>query len=314
MVYTRPPPTEGMAYARSMATEHHEREAFITDPVSVVVRRAGSGSGHVADPLAVFRCLWQHREVVWEMARRDVLSRYRGSTLGIVWSFCLPLMMLAIYALVFGVVFQTRWGAATGGRTEFPIIFFAGLIVYTYFAECVTRAPTLVLSHPAYVKRILFPLEVLPWVLTGSALFHVGVSFAVLLLVQSTLHGPPAWSALTLPLVLAPCVLFTMALSWVLASLGVYFRDTVQTVGLFTMAVLFMSPVFYPVSSLPEPLREWVWLNPLTFPIEQVRAVIFLGEAPRWGGLAMAWAAGLVAAWGGLFWFQKTRPGFADVL
>jgi lipopolysaccharide transport system permease protein len=297
-----------------MVSEPDDREECLPDPAPVAVRRADASTGQNVDPLGVFRCVWQHREVVWEMARRDVLGRYRGSVLGLLWSFCLPLLMLSIYTLVFGVVFQARWGAAMGNRAEFPIIFFAGLIVYTYFAECVTRAPTLVLAHATYVKKVLFPLEVLPWVVTASALFHAGVSFGVLLLVQSTLHGPPAWSAITLPLVLAPCVLFTMALSWVLASLGVYFRDTIQTVGLLTMAVLFLSPVFYPVSSLPEPLREWVWLNPLTFPIEQVRAVIFLGEAPRWGGLVMAWGAGLAAAWAGLLWFQKTRAGFADVL
>src|SRR6185436_7689025 len=154
----------------------------------------------------------------------------------------------------------------------------------------------LVLTHPSYVRRIVFPLEVLPWVIMGSALFHAAVSLSVLLLVQSGLHGPPGWMVLTLPLVLAPCVLFTMALSWALASLGVFFRDTAQTVGLLTMAVLFLSPVFYPVSALPESIRDWVWLNPLTFPIEQVRAVIFRHEAPRWIGLAGAWALGLGAA------------------
>src|SRR5713101_7115233 len=148
-----------MAYARSMAIEHHDREQFGPESSLVAVRRADAGAGRWVDPLEVFRCLWQHRDVVWEMARRDVLSRYRGSVLGILWSFCLPVLMLSIYTLVFGVVFKARWGVATGGRAEFAIIFFAGLIVYTFFAECVTRAPTLVLSHQTYGKRILFPLE-----------------------------------------------------------------------------------------------------------------------------------------------------------
>jgi lipopolysaccharide transport system permease protein len=111
-----------------------------------------------------------------------------------------------------------------------------------------------------------------------------------------------------------PCLLFTLALTWVLASLGVFFRDTSHTVGLFTTIVLFMSPVFYPIAALPEPLRAWAWVNPLALVIEEVRAIVFLGNSPRWGALAAATALGLLAAWGGLLWFERTRPGFADVV
>ena len=265
------------------------------------------------DPLQVFRALWLHRDVVWEMSRREVLGRYRGSVLGVLWSFCNPLLMLAIYTVVFGVIFPARW-ETPGGRGEFALVLFAGLIVYTLFAECVGRAPALVVGRPSYVRKVVFPLEVLPWVVMGSALFHAGIGLAVLLLVQSALYGPPGWSVLALPLLLLPCVLFTMAISWLLAALGVFFRDTAQAVGFFTLAVLFLSPVFYPVAALPEPLRDWVWLNPLAFVIEEVRGVIFADAIPRWGALAMTSALGLIAAWLGLAWFEKTRPGFADVL
>jgi len=267
-----------------------------------------------ADPRAVPLSLWRHREIVWQLARREVVGRYRGSMLGTFWAVGVPLIMLAIYTLVFGVVFQVRWPMPVEDGPSFALVLFAGLVVYALFSECVTRAPTLILTHPTYVKKIVFPLEVLPWVAMGTALFHAAVSLVVLVLARTVLHGMPPWTVVLLPLILTPCILFTMGLSWLLASLGVFFRDVVQTVGLFTMAVLFLSPVFYPVSALPERLRSWVWLNPLTAPIEQVRGVLFLGETPAWGPFIVALAIAYGVAWGGLAWFQKTRPSFADVL
>jgi lipopolysaccharide transport system permease protein len=148
----------------------------------------------------------------------------------------------------------------------------------------------------------------------GSALFHAMVSLGVLLLARFMVHGTLPWTVVTIPLVLLPCVLLTMALTWFLSALGVYFRDTIQVVGLFTTAVMFLSPIFYSISALPEPFRWWVALNPLATVIEQLRAVVFLGEAPHWLELAISTVAALVAAWGGLRWFERTRPGFADVI
>jgi lipopolysaccharide transport system permease protein len=267
-----------------------------------------------AGPLDVVGRLWRHREIVWQMSRREVLSRYRGSTFGLFWSVLQPLALLALYSFVFGMVFQTRWGMPVEGRGEFALVLFAGLVVYTIFSECVLRAPLLVLAYPSYVKRVVFPLEVLPWVAMASALFHAMVSLGVLLVACLALHGTLPWTVVTIPLVLLPCVLFTLALTWFLSALGVYFRDTVQVVGLFTTAVMFVSPIFYSVTALPERIRWWVRLSPLTTTIEQLRAAVFLGEAPRWPELAASVAVGLVAAWAGLRWFERTRPGFADVL
>ena len=267
-----------------------------------------------ADPRAVPLTLWRHREVVWQLARREVVTRYRGSMLGMFWAFGVPLIMLAIYTVVFGLVFQVRWPMPVEDRSGFALILFAGLVVYSIFSECVVRAPSLVLTHGTYVKKIVFPLEVLPWVVMATALFHAAVSLVVLVLARTVLQGPPPWTVVLLPVILTPCILFTMGLSWLLASLGVFFRDIAQTVGLLTMAVLFLSPVFYPVSALPEGLRIWIWLNPLTAPIEQVRGALFLGETPTWGEFFVAVVIAYGVAWAGLAWFQKTRPSFADVL
>jgi lipopolysaccharide transport system permease protein len=274
----------------------------------------GARTVSLADPRAVPLSLWRHREIVWQLARREVVARYRGSMLGMFWAFGVPLLMLAIYTLVFGAVFHVRWPIPAENGPSFALILFSGLVVYTLFSECVIRAPTLVLAHATYVKKIVFPLEVLPWVVMATGLFHAGVSLIVLVVARTLLQGPPPWTVVLLPFILTPCILFTMGLSWLLASLGVFFRDIAQTVGLFTMAILFLSPVFYPVSALPPGLRTWVWLNPLTSPIEHVRAALFLGETPAWGAFCMALAIAYGVAWAGLAWFQKTRASFADVL
>jgi lipopolysaccharide transport system permease protein len=230
------------------------------------------------------------------------------------WAFGVPLLMLGIYTLVFGRVFHVRWPMPIENGPSFALILFAGLVVYSLFSECVIRAPTLVLAHATYVKKIVFPVEILPWVAMATALFQAGVSLVVLVAARTLLQGPPPWTVVLLPVILTPCILFTMGLTWLLASLGVFFRDLAQTVGLFTTAVLFLSPVFYPVDALPEGFRGWVWLNPLTAPIEHVRAALFLGETPAWGLFFMALLIAYAVAWAGLAWFLKTRGSFADVL
>jgi lipopolysaccharide transport system permease protein len=231
------------------------------------------------------------------MTRREVIGRYRGSLLGILWSFFNPILMLAVYTFVFSVVFQARWGGGTGSKTEFAIILFAGLIVYSLF-----------------VKRVVFPLEILPWVAMGATLFHAAISISVLLLFFGLVNFYLHWTAIFLPLVLLPLAILTMGLSWFLASIGVYLRDVGQTVGIVTTVMLFLSPIFYPVSALPEAYQPLLHINPLSFIIEQAREVIVWGRAPNWLGLGIYFLCSVFIAWLGLSWFQKTRRGFADVL
>lgn len=248
------------------------------------------------------------------MTRRDVAGRYRGSMMGMLWSFLNPLLMLAVYTFVFSVVFQTRWGHGDASKTDFAILLFAGMIVHALFAECVNRAPGLVLGNTSYVKKVVFPLEILPWVALASTLFHTAVSVLVLLLFFAIVHFYIHWTVIFLPLVLLPLAFLTMGVTWFLASAGVYLRDVGQTTGLVTTAMMFLSPVFYPASALPEGYRRLLHLNPLTFIIEQVRDVLVWGKMPDWPGLALYFVVSLVVAWFGFFWFQKTRKGFADVL
>jgi lipopolysaccharide transport system permease protein len=256
-----------------------------------------------------------------QLARREILGRYRGSTLGLLWSLLTPLFMLAIYTFVFGTIFKARWsgteaGAAgeTQSTAEFAIILFAGLIVFQLFAEVINRAPTLILSHATYVKKIVFPLEILPIVALGSALFHALISLAVLLGFTLFVHGSIPATALLLPFVLAPFLVMILGLAWFLASLGVYVRDISQVLGTVVTALLFLSPIFFPASALPEHIRPFIFLNPLALPAEETRDVLLWGKAPDWHALGLYAIVAVGVATLGRLWFEKTRKGFADVL
>jgi lipopolysaccharide transport system permease protein len=274
---------------------------------------------HATQPtslLALGKSLWRNRQLVSELTRREVVGRYKGSVMGLLWSFLNPVVMLTVYTFFFSVVFKARWNPAQAepeGRGMFAVLLFAGLIAHGLFAEVLNRAPQLFLSNVNYVKKVVFPLEVLPVVLLGTALFHAGVSVLVLLAALGFVQGVP-WTAAFLPLIFLPLLLFTLGFALVLSSLGVFLRDVGQTVGIFTTILLFLSPVFFPVDALPRDLQPWMLANPLTFIIEQVREVAIWGRAPDWLGLFTYTAVAVSVAWLGFYWFQKTRKGFADVL
>jgi lipopolysaccharide transport system permease protein len=266
-------------------------------------------------PREMAASLWRNRGLIVALDTREVIGRYRGSVMGIAWSFFNPLLMLAIYTFVFSVVFKARWGV--GGeesKTDFAILLFVGMIVHGLFAECINRAPALILSNVNYVKKVVFPLEILPWVAFGSALFHTAISVGVLLLAQLILSHQIPWTAILFPFVLLPLVLIAMGFAWFLAAFGVFVRDVGQVTGMFTTVLLFLSPVFYPLSNLPVKYQGWLQLNPLAFIIEEGRKVLVFGQLPSMGHWGVMMAAAVLVAWAGFAWFQKTRKGFADVL
>ena len=266
-------------------------------------------------PRAMVVHLWRYRGLIVRLTKRDVLGRYKGSLLGLAWSFVTPIIMLVIYTFVFTVVFNARWGV--GGEENkgiFALQLFAGLIVHGILAEVLTRSPSLILANTNYVKKVVFPLEILPLVPLGSALFHASISSLVLIAAQLVVLGSIPWTFWMLPLVLLPLLILAMGISWLLASLGVFLRDIGQTMGLIATMLLFLSPIFYPISALPENFHGVIQANPLTFIIEQVRAVLLEGQLPDIMGLLKYLAVSLGVAWLGFAWFQKTRKGFADVL
>lgn len=266
-------------------------------------------------PRAMLVHLWRYRELIARLIKRDVLGRYKGSLLGLAWSFVTPIIMLFIYTFVFTVVFNARWGVeGEESKGVFALQLFAGLIVHGLLAEVLTRSPGLILINTNYVKKVVFPLEILPLIPLGSALFHAAISSLVLILAQLVVLGSIPWTFWMLPLVLLPLIVLTMGISWLLASLGVFLRDIGQTMGLIATMLLFLSPIFYPISALPESFHGVIHANPLTFIIEQARIVLLEGRLPDIGGLFKYLAVSLGVAWLGFAWFQKTRKGFADVL
>lgn len=258
--------------------------------------------------------LWDNRQLVTTLARRDIVGRYRGSLFGVGWSLLNPILMLAVYTFVFGFIMRARWASGDESKAEFALVLFAGLLVYNLFAECINRAPGLILSNVNYVKKVVFPIEILPWVTLLSALFHLLMSLGVWFLFRFLLMGLPHPTALLLPFILLPLIALIMGACWWLASLGVYLRDVGQVVGTLSTLLLFLSPVFYPLSALPPSVRPMLALNPLSQVIEQTREALIWGRAPDLVALMASTLAASVFAWLGFAWFQKTRKGFADVL
>lgn len=284
--------------------------------VHPATKSAGRSHGFWSDTLLLlFGSPWIHRSLVARMVWREVLGRYRGSLMGLLWSFLNPVVMLTVYTFVFSVVFQAKWNIGSHEtKADFALILFVGMMVHQVLAECVNRAPRLILDNVSYVKKVVFPLETLPWVAMGTTLFHASVSLLVWALFFISIKGHLPWTIVFLPLVALPLVLLTLGLAWFLAATGVFLRDVAQTTGIFTTMLLFLSPIFYPASALPEEYRTLLYLNPLTFLIEQARDVLVWGRLPDLAALGGYTLAALAAAILGLAWFQKTRRGFADVL
>jgi lipopolysaccharide transport system permease protein len=266
--------------------------------------------------LALGKSLWRNRQLILQMTKREVVGRYQGSAMGLAWSFLNPVLMLVVFTFVFSEIFKSRWGGVGGddSKTQYAVVLFVGMIVLNLFNEVLNRAPSLILSNVNYVKKVVFPIEILPVIAMGAALFHSLISLGVLLAAFALFNGYLHWTAVFIPLVLLPLVILTMGLAWMLASLGVFLRDVGQTVGIITTVLMFLSPVFYPVTAVPESFRPFMMANPLTFIIEQAREVLIWGHLPDWAGLSVYTLAAAATAWAGYAWFQKTRKSFADVL
>lgn len=273
---------------------------------------------HANHPISIatlLRSVWQHRELISQMTRREVIGRYRGSMIGLAWTFLNPLLMLVVYTFVFSVVFKTKWGlGGEESQAAFAVVLFVGMIIHGLFAECINRAPSLIIGNVSYVKKVIFPLEILPVIAMGSALFHTLVSTLVLLGAMLVLGAGITWTIVLFPILIFPLILASLGFSWFLASLGVYMRDIAQITGMLTTILMFLSPVFYPLSALPDKYQIWLQLNPLTFIMEEARKVLIFGQLPDMGGWSIYLIVSALIAWLGFAWFQKTRKGFADVL
>lgn len=263
-----------------------------------------------AGPLPLRR---HHRSLAWALAKRDLLGKYRGARLGMLWALATPFMMLLVYTLAFGHLTRGQWPGLRSLQ-DFALWVFAGLAIHGTFAECLVRAPTLVTSNPSYVTKVVFPLDLLPWPVVTSAFFHLAMHLLVLLLALLVWRGGLPLTAVALPLVLLPLLPFLLGVLWLLAAVGTYLRDIGQLAGPVATAMLFLSSAILPTQAIP-PRWQWVveW-NPLTPVIDQARAVLFLGEWPSPGPLVLESCLAVVFALAAHAVFRRLRPGFADVL
>jgi lipopolysaccharide transport system permease protein len=248
------------------------------------------------------------------MVRRDITGRYRGAVLGLVWSFINPLLMLTVFTFVFSVVFQVRWDQEISSRYEFAILLFTGMIVHGFVAECLNRAPGVILENPSYVTKVRFPLQIIPTMMVCSAFFHLMINTMVLLAAILITRGAIPASAALFPLVVLPAFVGLIGVCLLLASFGVFLRDVKQITGTLSMVLLFLSPVFYPASALPERFRFILQMNPLTHVIEGARSVLVWGEMFDWVVWIQQMGGAVLVLGLGLYWFSKSRIGFADVV
>jgi len=273
------------------------------------------GAARELSPIALVRNLWRHRELIYQLTRREIEGRYRGSFLGIFWSLVKPLFLLLVYTIVFGVIFRSSWPQARSGTLgEFALIAFCGLTAFGLFSECVGRGPSIVTSVPNYVKKVVFPLEILPVSALGAALFHSAINLGILLVANLLLNRSFSWTLVLLPLVALPLIFLCLGLTWFLSSLGVFVRDINHVITLIVQVLFFTSAIFYSIDKIPEPYRTLIHVNPLTPIVENYRRVILWSMAPSWPGLALWLSSTAALMMLGYAWFMKTKKAFADVL
>jgi len=262
---------------------------------------------------SIFHTLWRHRSLVLELTKREFSGRYRGSFGGIVWSFAQPLFLLAVYTIAFGVILKARWGFS-GDTKDYAFMLFAGLIVFNAFSECLGKSTALITGNPNFVKKVVFPLELLPVITVATALIHALIGMAVWLLGYLLLFGTPKPTAILFPLILMCFVPVLLGLGWLFSAIGIIVRDISQLTGMLSHALLFLTPIFYSIEAAPPMLQKFLMLNPLTFVVEQFRLVLFYGQMPAMKGLAIYFVLASLFAWISLVVFRRLRPTFADMV
>jgi lipopolysaccharide transport system permease protein len=251
----------------------------------------------------MFSSLLNNKYLFLQMLKRDVQQRYRGSQLGFIWAFIYPILMLLVYTFVFGMVMKVKWGVVGQDNIHFGIILFSGLLLHGMLAEVLVGAVGLISGNQQYVKKVVFPLPLLSLVSLANAFFHMLLGMLILVAMFLITGGTLHWTILLVPIVLLPFVLFLLGASWFVSVLGVYVRDLSQFMGVIVTCLLFLGPIVYPFSAVPDEIKTYVlWLNPLTIVVEQFRAVLLFGQMPDWMLLAGTW------------FFSRTQDGFADVI
>ncbi len=269
---------------------------------------------HSTSLFSLFHSIIQNKNLIWQMTKRNVIGKYRGSLFGLLWSFLNPLIMLAVYTFAFSVVFQAKWGIENESHLDFALILFASFSIFNLFGDLIKESPGLILANPNYVKKVIFPLEILPIISLLSVCFHTGVSLIIFFILFGVTHFFLPWTLIFLPVIIVPLLLLSLGISYFLASLGVYLRDIGHLIGHLVTILLFTSPVFFSMDKIPKSFQKFMILNPIAFLLEASRSVMIFGKPPNWTVIFIYFIVGFLSLFFGFWWFQKTRKGFADVL
>ncbi|UZE95131.1 ABC transporter permease [Alkalimarinus alittae] len=257
----------------------------------------------------------QQKGLLYQLVKREIKQKFQGSWLGLGWAILTPIAMLGVYTFVFRSVLKAKWpGSATDSDAEFALQLFSGLLVFTLFSEVIGRAPTLISDQPNMVKKVIFPLPILPWVSVSASAFFALLSLLVLIAASWITRGELTIHLAALPLIVIAFAPILLGLSWLLSSLGVYLRDLGHIVGLILTPLMFLSPIFYPITALPDLVQELMIWNPLALIIDSVRLVVLHAEWPNFYALGLYLMFSITIAVMGAACFHKTRKGFADVL
>ena len=267
-------------------------------------------------PARLLAEMWRRRDLIRQFTARYFLTRHRGTYLGSAWALLLPLMTLAVYSFVFHYVFAVRWGQDPNeSPLEFALAMFCGMVVFGVFSDSTIRSVGLILGNPNYVKKVVFPIEILPVASLGSSLLSGGVGMLPVLAGSALFVGGLHWTVLLVPAVILPLLALALGVSWLLASLGVFIRDMESVVTILIGQVLFfLTPIIYRPEHVPAAIRPIIMLNPLAVVVDAVRRTTMWGELPDWKALGWCFLASLLVMQLGYAWFMKTKRGFADVL
>lgn len=263
---------------------------------------------------APFVTLWCNRYLFRRLLVRDIEATFRGSVLGIAWIVFIPLVLVGLYTFVFGMVLGASWPIPTRTPFEVPLIYFAGLSVFGFFIEVISRAPNCLRDNQTYVTKVIFPLEILAWMLVGTALFRASTNFVLLLLFMAVFAGGIPEGTLLVPVLFVPFALLLVGLAWFMIATGAFLRDLAHAVQAFGPMILFLSPVFYALSQVPGTIRPVYAFNPLTFVLEEMRGLLFFADGVSLAHYVLYSLGALAIFAGGHVFFHRLRPGFADVI
>jgi len=258
----------------------------------------------------------RHHNLLQTLVRHEVSSHYSGAVFSLLWALINPLITLSIYTFVFGYVLSSSFirGSQPNGQFIFALGLFNGLIIWDFFSSVVSQSPASIISRPNYVKKIVFPLEILTPVLIGAGLFQFLLGFAILMIGIMLFGAHSIWRGFAIPLFLLPVSFYAAGFGWFLSSFGVIFRDTVNAINPLLQIAWFGSAIFFPISSVPSPFQWLFYLNPLAACIEECRRFAVLGLSPNLAIVGIHCVGGWIVACFGLFFFRKTKAGFADVI